>query len=125
LDFSDYTLDNLRALIPDPHTKILIYCNNNFDGDHIDFAPKGLPFIASGLNAPLLATPNSGSVAPVREDASHIQNQILANRKPVMLALNIPTYINLFGYGYVNVYELNELVNIRDARVTFEGTEVK
>ena len=26
--------------------------------------------------------------------------------KSLPLALNIPTYINLFGYGYQNVYEL-------------------
>ena len=41
-----------------------------------------------------------------------------------MLALNIPTYINLYGYGYRNVYELNELVSVRDRRVEFEGTTV-
>ena len=42
-----------------------------------------------------------------------------------MLALNIPTYINLYGYGYRNVYELNELVSVRDRRVEFEGTTVR
>ena len=42
-----------------------------------------------------------------------------------MLALNIPTYINLYGYGYRNIYELDELVNINDKRIKFEGTEVK
>lgn len=43
----------------------------------------------------------------------------------MMLALNIPTFINLYGYGYRNIYELDELVNINDPRVKFEGTEVK
>jgi hypothetical protein len=42
--------------------------------------------------------------------------------KPKMMALNIPTYINLYGYGYHNVYELNELVKVRDPRIAFEGT---
>jgi hypothetical protein len=42
-----------------------------------------------------------------------------------MLALNIPTYINLYGYGYKNVYELDELVNVNDKRIEFEGTAVK
>ncbi len=41
-----------------------------------------------------------------------------------MMALNVPTYVNLFGYGYRNVYELDELVNVRDSRVEFEGTIV-
>ena len=44
------------------------------------------------------------------------------------MALNIPTYINLYGYGYVygyrNVYELNELVKVSDPKIEFEGTTV-
>lgn len=101
LDFTDFTEDNLLKLIPDTNTKILIYCNNNFDGDPIDFASK-------------MAKPKT-----------NIETQILSNRKPIMLALNIPTHINLSGYGYKNIYELNELVNVNDPRITFEGTEVK
>ncbi len=41
-----------------------------------------------------------------------------------MMALNIPTYINLYGYGYRNVYELHELVNVDDPRIAFEGSIV-
>lgn len=101
LDFTDFTQDNLLQLIPDPNTRILIYCNNNFDGDQIDFASK-------------MAKPKT-----------NIETQILSNRKPIMLALNIPTHINLYGYGYKNIYELDELVNVNDPRIQFEGTEVK
>ncbi|WP_343704915.1 rhodanese-like domain-containing protein [Flavobacterium sp.] len=101
LDFTDFTQENLLKLIPDTNTKILIYCNNNFNGDPIDFASK-------------MAKP-----------AASLETQILSNRKPVMLALNIPTHINLYGYGYKNIYELDELVNVNDPRVKFEGTEVK
>ena len=43
--------------------------------------------------------------------------------KSVTLALNIPTYINLYGYGYQNVFELSELVSIHDKRLEFEGSE--
>jgi hypothetical protein len=39
-----------------------------------------------------------------------------------MMALNIPTYLNLYGYGYQNVYELNELVKVDDPRITFAGS---
>jgi hypothetical protein len=42
-----------------------------------------------------------------------------------MMALNIPTYVNLYGYGYRNVYELNELVDVNDPRINFEGTIVE
>ena len=41
-----------------------------------------------------------------------------------MLALNVPTYTNLYGYGYRNIYELNELVNINDQRLKLEGIDV-
>ena len=33
------------------------------------------------------------------------------------LALNIPTFINLYGYGYKNVYELRDLIDVKDSRV--------
>lgn len=37
--------------------------------------------------------------------------------KSVSLALNIQTFINLVGYGYRNVSELNEVIDFRDPRV--------
>ena len=98
---TDFTAENLAKVIPDRKTRILIYCNNNFDGDPVDFATK---------------------VAP-RFDPPP-ETQILSNRKPIMLALNIPTYINLYGYGYRNVYELGELVAVSDPRIKFEGSIV-
>jgi hypothetical protein len=105
LSFSDFTADNLRRLIPDPKTRVLIYCNNNFDGDPVDFATK----VAPRFDEPPKAR----------------ESQILNNRKPVMLALNIPTFISLYGYGYRNVYELGELVRVTDPRVQFEGSVVR
>lgn len=101
LDFTDFTQENLNKLIPDPNTIILIYCNNNFNGDQIDFTSK--------------------VVLPIKTS----ETPTIKNSKPVMLALNIPTYINLYGYGYKNVYELDELVNVNDPRIKFEGTEIK
>ncbi len=103
LAFSDFTQENLWELIPDPNTIVLIYCNNNFDGDQIDFTSK----------------------VSIPSENKNIETQILSNRKPIMLALNIPTYINLYGYGYKNIYELDELVNVNDLRIKFEGTEVE
>ena len=37
--------------------------------------------------------------------------------KSVRLALNIPTFINLVGYGYPNVYELADVVDFNDPAV--------
>jgi rhodanese-related sulfurtransferase len=85
LSFTDFTQANLRQVIPSFDTKILIYCNNNFDGNQVDFASK-------------IALPRP---RPGNAEASQMRDQT----KPVMMALNIPTYINLYGYGYHNVYE--------------------
>ena len=84
LNFSDFTEKKLLKLIPNKATRILIYCNNNIDGDALNFPTKMLP-----------------------------------------LALNIPTFINLYGYGYKNIYELSSLVPIRDKRLEFTGSEVE
>lgn len=105
LAFTDFTQDSLAKVIPNFETKILIYCNNNFDGNQVDFASK-------------VARPR-----PAGERA--VANQFAAQAKPLMMALNIPTYINLYGYGYRNVYELHELVNVNDRRIQFEGTMVE
>jgi rhodanese-related sulfurtransferase len=105
LAFTDFTQDNLQQVIPSFETTILIYCNNNFDGNQKDFASK----VA-------LPRPKSGNAAAT---------QFAAQAKPIMMALNIPTYINLYGYGYRNVYELHELVNVNDPRIAFEGSIVE
>jgi hypothetical protein len=94
LNFSDFTQRNLARVIPTFETKILIYCNNNFDDDQVNFASK--------ISAPVKT--NDG--------------------KQLTLALNIPTYINLYGYGYKNVYELSELVSVNDERLEFEGSSL-
>lgn len=75
LPLPDFTAESLARAIPSPDTRILIYCNNNFEND----------------------------VAPV----------VL---KRIELALNIQTFINLYGYGYGyrDVYELGEVINFDD-----------
>jgi rhodanese-related sulfurtransferase len=76
LSLTDFTAPALAAAIRDPNTRILIYCNNNFE--------------------------------------NNAQPVVL---KRVELALNIQTFINLYGYGYRNVYELGEVVNFDDPQV--------
>jgi rhodanese-related sulfurtransferase len=105
LAFTDFTQGNLQKVIPSFETKILIYCNNNFDGNQKDFASK-------------VALPRA-------RPGNAVATQLAAQAKPIMMALNIPTYINLYGYGYRNVYELNELVNVNDRRIRFEGSIVE
>jgi rhodanese-related sulfurtransferase len=105
LAFTDFTQDNLARVIPNPDTKILIYCNNNFDGNQTDFATKAF--------------------VPRPKSDKAVATQIAVQEKPRMMALNIPTYINLYGYGYRNVYELHELVRVTDPRIEFEGSIVE
>ena len=40
LAFTDFTEEALRKVIPDKSTRILIYCNNNFENEPTNFAPK-------------------------------------------------------------------------------------
>jgi hypothetical protein len=98
LAFTDFTQANLAKIIPDFNTRVLIYCNNNFTGDQIDFATKKVEF------------------DPVRN------GQFASQAKPTLLALNIPTFITLYGYGYNNVYELTEVVDVKDPRIKFDGS---
>lgn len=48
LAFTDFTEDALRKLIPDKSTRILIYCNNNFDNEPVHFASKS-PAVALNI----------------------------------------------------------------------------
>lgn len=104
LSFTDFTQANLKRVIPSFETRILIYCNNNFEGNQTDFASK-------------VALPSQPVDNPVA-------TQMASQARPVMMALNIPTYINLYGYGYRNVYELDELVDVKEPRIRFEGSIV-
>ena len=101
LNFSDFTQDNLEALFPSRDVNILIYCNNNFEDDQKYFATKGYVEPDLGISSDA-GSPMSG----------------------ITMALNIPTYINLYGYGYKNVYELSELISVFDSRIQLEGTAV-
>ena len=40
LPFTDFTADSLAQIIPSKSTKILIYCNNNFEGSPVAFPGK-------------------------------------------------------------------------------------
>jgi len=106
INFSDFTQDYLNVIIPDKNTRILIYCNNNFKQDEPliieNFATKSVPII----------------------DFTTVSSSInVVDSKPKTLALNIPTYINLFGYGFKNVYELHELVSMSTLGLVLEGTD--
>ena len=52
----------------------------------------------------------------------YCNNNFTDNIRPIMLkrielALNVPTFINLYGYGYENIYELGDQVSILEGDV--------
>ena len=52
----------------------------------------------------------------------YCNNNFISKRRSLLdkslpLALNIPTFINLYGYGYKNVYELKDRIPDVDSRV--------
>jgi len=107
LNFSDFNVWSLQKLIPSKDTRILIYCNNNFryTGSSIDIAAQS--FVSK--------------MAPPA-----IRNEVVI--PGITMALNIPTFINLYGYGYLNVYELGEellIVEGQNNSLLFDGTTVK
>lgn len=112
LNFSDFTQENLAKVIPSTDYKILIYCNNNFNSlpvGAVEGSRDYTKFFATKAYIPV--------EQPVYMPSS--------SGKEITLALNIPTYINLYGYGYRHIYELSELVNTNDNKIEFEGTAVK
>lgn len=128
LNFSDFTQDNLAKLIPNRNTVILIYCNNNFLQD-IQLRLEA-NFFPSKMSKPLFDINQKVEAIELdleeKSDSLKViePNPIRNEFKPITLALNIPTFINLVGYGYKNIYELGELVSTLDPRITFEGTAV-
>lgn len=135
LPFADFTQASLQTLIPDKNTRILIYCNNNFMAD-IDFSIED-PSFASKQGKPQFnivpqfylvdsIAPKIKFLVPKINPASDGVETEFQIPKSYTLALNIPTFINLYGYGYTNVYELKDMIATSSSgELQFEGTEVK
>ncbi|MCB9197310.1 MAG: rhodanese-like domain-containing protein [Flavobacteriales bacterium] len=118
LNFSEFTkpeLDKLFANFNGENTEILIYCNNNFYDSKALFSLSSIPTEYLLQDKAFM----SKSVSPVN---FKFENAKLTFDNSKSLALNIPTFINLYGYGFKNIYELNELVDVNDPRIAFEGT---
>lgn len=59
---------------------------------------------------------------PNRRILIYCNNNFTDNAEPIVLkaaplALNIPTFINLYGYGYENLYELGDQIDTSDPRL--------
>lgn len=114
LNFSDFTLDNLANVINNKNTRILIYCNNNFyDMANLITGPK---YFATKSNLRM--------IYPEKQMKKPKMAKTETYNSSLHLALNIATFVNLYGYGYRNIYELKDVVNIYDQRLKFEGEAI-
>jgi len=91
LPFTDFSEERLSQIIPSKHTRILIYCSNNFE-KYEELNSAGMP----------------------------IQDLVLRYRKGQAAGLNISTFITLFIYGYENIRELETIVDTENSPIEFE-----
>ena len=109
--------DRFQALGADPRTLLL-------DARSKDAFARG--HIAGAVNLPLTdftAEALAAAIGPDRDRPILIycNNNFSNHRAPVPLkaaplALNIQTFINLVGYGYANVWELNDVLDFDDPK---------
>jgi phage shock protein E len=111
-------LERFKAMAAKPGTLLLdARSASAFAAGHIDGAVN-LPF--TDFTAASLAAVIGED--PKRRILIYCNNNFRNNAAPVVtkarpLALNIPTFVNLVGYGYANVWELGEAVDFNDPQV--------
>lgn len=111
------SLAEFQRMAREPNTIIL-------DARSADAYAEG--HIAGAVNLPFTDF-TSVSLAETLRDPNvriliYCNNNFSNNQRPVVLkmvqlALNIQTFINLYGYGYRNVYELGDVVDFNDPAV--------
>jgi phage shock protein E len=72
-----------------------------------DFTDASLAAVVGDPDRPILIYCNN----------NFSNNEAPVQLKSVRLALNIQTFVNLVGYGYRNVRELNEVIDFNDPKV--------
>jgi phage shock protein E len=72
-----------------------------------DFTAESLAAVIGDSRRPILIYCNN----------NFSNNEAPVQLKSVRLALNIQTFVNLVGYGYGNVRELNEVIDFNDPKV--------
>ena len=111
------TLASFQRMAREPNTIIL-------DARSADAYAEG--HINGAINLPFTDFTDPSLRAALRDPNVRIliycNNNFSNNAQPVVLkrvelALNIQTFINLYGYGYRNVYELGDVVDFNDPAV--------
>ncbi len=111
------TLADFQRMAREPNTIVL-------DARSADAYRAG--HIAGAINLPFTDFTDQSLRAALRDPNVRIliycNNNFSNNAAPVILksaplALNIQTFINLYGYGYRNVYELSDVIDFNDPTV--------
>jgi len=114
--------DNFFEMAKDPNTIILdTRSKEAFDLGHIkgavhlnfsDFTESKLAKVIGSKDRRILIYCNN----------NFTDNERPFLKKSVELALNVPTFINLYGYGYKNIYELKDAVSMHDPQMQIVET---
>lgn len=116
-------LSAFQAMAAEPGTLLLdARSAEAFAQGHIEGAINlPLPdFTAQSLAATI--GPDTGRPILIYCNNNFVNNVAPVVRKMVTLALNIQTMINLHGYGYPNVYELGEAVDMMEQQVRWTAS---
>lgn len=119
------TIDEFNEMSNDMNTIILDSRSAKaFEDAHIKGA---INFNFSDFTAEKLAQiiPNKNTRVLIYCNNNFISEMVSLQDKSLSLALNIPTFINLYGYGYKNVYELKDRISDVDDRVDLVVTAKK
>jgi hypothetical protein len=111
------SLADFQRMAREPNTLILdARSADAYAEGHIEGAVN-LPFtdFTSQSLSEVLRDPNRRVLIYCNNNFSNNQRPVVL--KAVQLALNIQTFINLYGYGYRNVYELADIVDFNDPAV--------
>jgi hypothetical protein len=107
LPFTHFSVIALASIIPEKDTPVLIYCRNNlWDSPERRF--ETLP----------PSRPNAGASVKLPYPDEYEPPEI---PKSGPAGLNIPVFVTLYSYGYVNVRVLNEVVDPNNSPIKFEG----
>jgi rhodanese-related sulfurtransferase len=115
------SLDRFQAMAAEPDTIILDARSPlAFAAGHIEGAVN-LPFsdFTSESLARVIGESNTRVLIYCNNNFSNDTAPVILKSRP--LALNIPTFINLYGYGYENIYELGDVVDFNDPAVGWVG----
>ncbi|WP_395645129.1 rhodanese-like domain-containing protein [Terricaulis sp.] len=117
------SLAEFQRMAREPNTIILdARSTERYREGHIDGAVN-LPFteFTDASLRQTLRDPNVRILIYCNNNFSNNANPVVLKR--IELALNIQTFINLYGYGYRNVYELGEQVDFNDPAVRWVHAE--